>query len=101
MKREYEKNKKHLSVQDRAKERNKISALESRINKKLTEDNLKDELSSFKTKLSILTEILEEKLDSLTMHEIITELQLEEPQKRRRNKPKLGHVLNEYFKFSK
>lgn len=100
MKLEYEQKKKTLTTEGRAKERNKISALESRIKRKLSEESLKEELSVIKAKMHLLTEILDEKLDSGTIQHVIDELKMRDPFKRKRSLPKLGPALNEYFGFT-
>jgi len=63
MKARYDCEKKNLDARERAKRRNRISALESRINKRVAGDALKGELSNLRAKLGDLISIIEDTVD--------------------------------------
>ena len=66
MKAKYNKKKGELKVEERAKERNRISALESRIKKRENQDSLNDELNTLRDKCGQLTDILSSSIEGCT-----------------------------------
>ena len=88
MKAEYEKIKKSLTVKQRAKERNKISALESRIKKRQNQDKLNSELSSIKQRIADFASIIQDAVDDDVQDYIIKELAKGPGQKRPRGNPR-------------
>ena len=55
-----------MKVADRAKARNRISALESRIKKRQNQDSLNSELNTLREKCNMLTNILNSSIEVTT-----------------------------------
>ena len=66
MRAEYDQEKAGLHVKERAKRRNRISALESRIKKRELQDKLDSDLLSLKDKIETLKDLLDQEINSET-----------------------------------
>ena len=71
MKEKYDREKKGLNVKERAKHRNRISALESRIKKRENQDHLNFELDTLKARIGEFTEVLGSTISEEAQEELI------------------------------